>query len=316
MSPWATLERLFEALWGKSAHSLPRFPDIHGIVSASWIDKLGTRYTAKHLNEVRDAYARDEPVLIEFSGGLGDPVEAYLRYWPKTAEIEAELTTGDPRTAERLLETMRREFPLPTSRSGANVHHERTRKALPSLLSRGWWSENKAWAVPVAASLFVALIGGAWQVFVWWSGGRVTAAEQIRACERQHGMSSAREERQQGRKRIFAACEWPPPDYATHDGYSEVRVTFGDGPGDSEASGATDLDRLRPTCRRVKVAYSFGTQGDYDRYEPFVVDLGEVVQGRGGEPWRGEAPYPYPERDEIVIVNDGDLSLDTARCLA
>jgi len=152
-------------------------------------------------------------------------------------------------------------------------------------------------------------------------------AAQVRACQELHGLTS-----DQVRREIsgptpsgggsppaigqeFLECEWPPPDYADADGYSQIRSLKGVGPGESEASGATALDRITATCHRMELGYSFGTQGFDEDLEPFVAEKGDVVHARGGVPWESPRPYPYPERDEVVVVRDLDLALEAARCV-
>lgn len=192
---------------------------------------------------------------------------------------------------------------------------------------RPWLGKNASWAVPAALTLLVAMGGGAWKVWTWWSDRSVQAAEQVRACQKQHGLSkphdfqqhnySSKHYRRTGifAKRLFLACEWPPPDYAEPDGYSEIMVLVEDGPFFDEASGANTLDRIQPTCEEVEVSYSIGAQGEYEHLKPYKVQVGDVVEAYNGKTWNGPAPFDYPGRDEVVVLRNSKIGLDSVRCV-
>jgi hypothetical protein len=104
------------------------------------------------------------------------------------------------------------------------------------------------------------------------------------------------------------------PEYAQGDGYSEVRLETGPGPYPDEASGGNSVDRIRGTCNQIEVRYLYGKMGEYMRLEPFTVSAGAVVDYMGRE-WTREAPYPYPEADEVVVVRNSSAVLDSVRCV-
>jgi hypothetical protein len=168
-----------------------------------------------------------------------------------------------------------------------------------------------------AAAFIIALIGAVagigTLVFNLIREPPIDRSEQIRACLETHGLSNAQDELEEDSARVFTSCEWPPPEYAQGDGYSEIRVISGPGPYLDEASGANSVDRIRATCNRIEVRYIYGKMGVYERLEPFTVSAGAVVNYRGGE-WTGDAPYPYPEADEIVVVRNSSALLDSVRC--
>ena len=147
---------------------------------------------------------------------------------------------------------------------------------------------------------------------------------------RQHKLSTARDQIAQNydppvedaagstiySKTTFASCAWPRPTYADPDGYSEVVAVLTDGPGDSEASDASSLDRLKTSgCATVEVLYTYGSQGFSERQPPYILKLGDVISAYTGEPWTGESPCPYPARDEIVVVHNSKIGLDSAHCV-
>ena len=169
-----------------------------------------------------------------------------------------------------------------------------------------------------AATFIVALIGALAGIgtlaFNLLREPPIDRSEQIRACLQAHGLSNAQDEFEEDSARVFGSCEWPPPEYAQGDGYSEIRVVSGTGPGLSEASSANFVDRIRATCNQIEVRYFYGKMGTYERFEPFTVSAGAVVLYTGRE-WTGDAPYPYPEADEVVVVRNASAGLDSARCV-
>jgi hypothetical protein len=195
--------------------------------------------------------------------------------------------------------------------------------------TQGFWNEHRRWAVGLAVTIFFGVTGGlGFAVFQWATSRDVTASEQVRTCMAQHSLNKARDKVElpvpsQDEEAIeyvysrtaYASCEWPPPAYAQADGYSEIVVKQTDGPGEDEASDANSLDRLTATCPRMELAYTYGSQGYSERLDPYIVSLGDVIQALTGEPWTGESPYPYPERDEVVVVHNSKIGLDSARCL-
>ena len=115
----------------------------------------------------------------------------------------------------------------------------------------------------------------------------------------------------------FRYCEWPAPSFADPDGYYEIRYRNEKGPGDSEATGTNDADRLRAPCDKLQLWYDFGSQGAYSHYEPFFANVGSVV-GIGGDEYdgsQGNLPF-YPDRDELVVLRNGKKIIAKAECEA
>lgn len=189
-----------------------------------------------------------------------------------------------------------------------------------------WLTENKKWWFALLVPLFLG--GGILTPWIAkWADRDETAAERVESCMTQHGLKRATDFRQEKfsrahyestgeySRRVFASCDWPPGAGAERDGYSEVSVIAANGPGRDEASSANTLDRIRATCKKVEVAYTTGAQGVTERLPPFQVELGSVLSAYDGRPWKGDSPFPYPERDEIVLLRDSKISLDTVRCV-
>lgn len=93
-----------------------------------------------------------------------------------------------------------------------------------------------------------------------------------------------------------------------------------DGPQDTEASSASQVDRIISPCPVLELHYFTQGQGQRAPLEPYEVSLGEVVWAWDGEPWEGEAlpdrDMPMPGREnEIVTVRNFSVSLDQAVCV-
>jgi hypothetical protein len=181
----------------------------------------------------------------------------------------------------------------------------------PPVFSRAFLRKH---AAAFVVALIGALAGIGTLVYNLIREPSIDRAEQIRACLQAHGLSNAQDEFEEDSARVFAFCEWPPPEYAQGDGYSEIRLETGPGPYATEASSGNRVDRMRATCNQIEVRYGFGKMGEFERLEPFTVSAGAVVDYMGRE-WTREAPYPYPEADEVVVVRNSSYLLESVRCV-
>lgn len=157
---------------------------------------------------------------------------------------------------------------------------------------------------------------------------RIQRAEMVEKCKKAHGMSRATETKRNhvpipdggGATYLaidrFQFCQWPPSADADPDGYSEITYRASKGPGDFEASGVTIADRFHSTCKKLRLYYSFGTQGHSEHLGPFVATVGNVVE-LGGAPYDDrEGPLGfYPDRDELVVLLNDRYMLDRAECV-
>lgn len=155
------------------------------------------------------------------------------------------------------------------------------------------------------------------------------AAERVQACEGQHGMKIASEKSESLEtaatnsvpgKTIdhisFRSCAWPRSNYADADGYLEIKVQSVDGPGESEASGANVADRIAAPCKRLTVAYQFGSQQTYENQTPLTITADTVVTV-DGQRWtneNGALPF-YPDVGEFVVLHNDHYMIQSANCL-
>jgi hypothetical protein len=176
---------------------------------------------------------------------------------------------------------------------------------------RGWLTEHNLKVAEVLISALSLFLSGGLVVLLaeFFLTRETNDAAQVRACEEKAQLTTDREQRwiydpsappspspiPIGQE--YLECEWPPPDYADADGYSFVRLLSGEGPGESEASDATVVDRVTASCDRMELTYSFGTQGFDEDFEPFEVALGDVVHARGGGGMGRRASAPIPTAD-------------------
>jgi hypothetical protein len=154
------------------------------------------------------------------------------------------------------------------------------------------------------------------------------AAERVQACEVQHRMKTASEKTESSetipgnggpdqfvRHTAFRSCAWPRSQYSDGDGYLEIKVQTVQGPGESEASGTDEADRITAPCRQLIVAYQFGAQGGYENERPITITADTLVTSYG-EPWKNEngALSFYPEAGEFVVLHNMKHYIQGARC--
>ena len=84
----------------------------------------------------------------------------------------------------------------------------------------------------------------------------------------------------------IARCQWLAPPDAEPDGFIEIRVFTEEGPEESEASGASLIDRILAPCPQVSVRYSFSSQG-VDETLPVFQARQDTVMTAYGESWKG-----------------------------
>lgn len=148
-------------------------------------------------------------------------------------------------------------------------------------------------------------------------------AEHVRSCMDRHDLSITpsknHEEFSEGHhaetgeysRSVYAACTWPASSFTQVDRYSEVVVRTVDGFGDSEASSATVLDRIRPSCSTVELIYNRSGMGEHGAQPPVKLSKGQVAYAAEGKvnpfggPWQAVTPrgitVDYPDLDEMVV---------------
>ncbi|MFI5913311.1 Hsp70 family protein [Dactylosporangium sp. NPDC051541] len=146
------------------------------------------------------------------------------------------------------------------------------------------------------------------------------AATKVPACERQHGMTKAKQSTGGDTGSwVFKGCEWPPTKLTDADGYSEIRSEREQGPGDSSASGTSAADRIDGPCDTFEVSYDYGHMGESRHLNPFKAPAGEiwiVTYDRDGEPWTGDRttlPF-YPVRNELVVLATDNYAITNIAC--
>lgn len=109
---WDVLLKIFDAIWGSEARSLPLYPKVIGGVRAHWQDAEGVEYKAEFLDEVGQAYKQYETALISFSGSLGNGPRCRFIYLPAKARASVYIQTEDQILAEQILAIIRKFFPF------------------------------------------------------------------------------------------------------------------------------------------------------------------------------------------------------------
>jgi TIR domain len=282
-----------EAALSRSVRVIPVL--LHGVRMPTSDDVPDSLTSLTRKNAIEIDYSRwrdDVQRLVKTLEGL----EREKAERPEARRAEAKQPAGRP---DALPSRVAPASGAPTGGAVRTSVSERPRRRLGSVIVIG---------------AFLALGTAAFLVFNLLRESPIDRAEQIRACLQAHGLSNAQDEFEEDSARVYASCEWPPPEYAQGDGYSEIRIETGPGPYATEASSGNSVDRMRATCNQIEVRYGFGKMGEYERLEPFTVSAGAVVDYMGRE-WTREAPYPYPEADEVVVVRNSSYGLESVRCV-
>jgi hypothetical protein len=155
------------------------------------------------------------------------------------------------------------------------------------------------------------------------------AAVRVQACEERHDMKTAYEktdsheiipatstEDAQYISHIdFRSCTWPKSRYSDEDGYLEIRVRTVKGPGEYEATGMTDADRITAPCSQLIVAYQLGHMGEYENDTAFTINADTVVVRETRELWKNDGSLSfYPNTGEFVVLHNGHYGLQSAKC--
>ena len=194
-----------------------------------------------------------------------------------------------------------------------------------------WWKQPAhQWAIGLFVTILIAALSS--PLIMRWLDRDSTAASQLRECMELHELKTTpqkiveeyneehRERFGEYRKTVFSSCSWPPTQITAGDGYSEIVAIFARGPGESESSGATYVDRIMATCSAVQFTYQISAQGYFGDLKPFVLARGSVAYAGDGTstPWSGDwepSETPYPESEEIVLLHDGKMGLASAKCI-
>lgn len=153
----------------------------------------------------------------------------------------------------------------------------------------------------------------------------IVAAKMVEKCKKAHDMRLATETKMRKVKAEsrdydeydrFQFCQWPPAQFADPDGYYEIVYRSAEGPGDCEATGANAADILQAGCRKLKLYYSFGSQGYSEHKKPFIASIGTTVwqDSIKYENEEGDLPF-YPGRDELVVLRNHKNVLDKVECV-
>jgi hypothetical protein len=165
-------------------------------------------------------------------------------------------------------------------------------------------------------------VGGLALVHALTGGGDDLAGRQarIRACVSDHGLARAVvAERANPGQLLFRRCTWPPPTGADPDGFTEITVTRGPGPGRSEAEGLTVADVYASSCPRIEARYLFNSMGTFEpAVAPVRLARGEVRRVENGAVWHPrtaqEASIYTPHGDQATILSNSRYRPDSVTC--
>ena len=109
---WEALVRIVDSLWGESARSLPKYPKVIGGIYGRWFDGRSIQHEAESIDEIERAYKQFETASIVFTGSIGKGPSSAFQYWPSKGEAFIEVQAPDETTANQLISSVQKEFPL------------------------------------------------------------------------------------------------------------------------------------------------------------------------------------------------------------
>ena len=142
----------------------------------------------------------------------------------------------------------------------------------------------------------------------------------IEACMRTHGLATALQREEIAADRILTRqCVWPPPVGAAPDGYTQIALAIGTGPGKSEAEGLTVANRFDTECQTIELSYLFNNMGTFTAVRPFRLSKGEIRRVEDGSVWRprsdAETAVFTPRRDQSIVMSNSRYRFDAAQCI-
>lgn len=146
------------------------------------------------------------------------------------------------------------------------------------------------------------------------------SARRIDACVRNHGLTQTIQKEQVETDRVLVRqCAWPPAVGAAPDGYAEIALAIGTGPGKSEAEGLTVSNTFTTECQNLELTYLFSFMGTFVPNRPFRISKGEIRRVEDGSIWKPrtdtEASIYTPRRDQSLVMSNTRYRFDTARCV-
>lgn len=109
---WKDLVDIFDEIWGKKMHSLPRYPTIIGGVSAGWAKDDGTKIEAEKLEELKKALNDERVNTITISSEIGQDPDVYFSYSPKEKKIHFNITSKKSEVISPTISTIKKYFPI------------------------------------------------------------------------------------------------------------------------------------------------------------------------------------------------------------
>jgi hypothetical protein len=166
----------------------------------------------------------------------------------------------------------------------------------------------------------IAAISGIWAAVVHFAPSHNNApvdnSSQLQACEHAHGMSHRHQAVTASiAESGFATCDWPPQRFSDPDGFSLISVETLAGPGGSEASDATAIDRITGPCATFLLTYDAKLQGTDVHPVPFAINAGAVTgMDHPGQPFTASEDIAGPDRDQVDFVRNDNAGLADASC--
>lgn len=109
---WSQFIEIFNTIWGKEFHHLPKYPQILGGIYAAWTDGKGTTFNTESLEEIKSAYQDKQTAEIFIRGNPNHAPKCEVVYICANAEIRVILRAKNKEKVNSILNLVKEYFPI------------------------------------------------------------------------------------------------------------------------------------------------------------------------------------------------------------
>jgi len=108
---WEEFVWIFDTIWGKSFHHLPKYPEIIGHIYGTWTSKDGATHQAMSFDEIGEAYKNFETYDISLVGNPDNTPECSIYYLPAKAEVLININALSSEKVSTIINIVKSLFP-------------------------------------------------------------------------------------------------------------------------------------------------------------------------------------------------------------
>lgn len=109
---WSDFVEIFNTIWGKEFHNLPKYPQILGGIYATWVDGRGAEFKAESLEEIKRAYENYQTAEIFIQGNPNLAPKCEITYICASAEIRVILRVENEEKINSILSVVKGYLPI------------------------------------------------------------------------------------------------------------------------------------------------------------------------------------------------------------